>query len=183
MLGVGGWTEAWETALAWLRGVLLRLNAVQNMLRFGLVVNTCVIAPTVRGKYQGCNKVQLAIAGSTIGITGTIGLTAPGKIALAVATLVLHVLLAPAPQAVEYIFLAKLHGYHHSVRHTLGTGIVVLNVGYITHRVAHLKIHLVGATKHIVKHLFQLCIHLSRLVAHLNKHVTALGMHYGSGSH
>ena len=177
------WTKAWETTFAWFWSIFLRLNAVQYVLRLGLVVNACVIAPTVRGKNQGCDKVQLAIAGSTVGITCAIGLTAPGKIALAVATLVLHVLLTPAPQAVEYIFLAKLHGYHHTVRHTLGTGVVVLNVGYIPHRVAHLEIHLVGPTKHIVKHLFQFSIHLSRLVAHLNKHVTALGMHYGSGGH
>ena len=91
------------------------------------------------------------------------------------AALVLHVLLAPAPQTVEDVFLVKLHSNHHAVRHTLGAGIVVLDVGNVAHRVAHLEVDLVRTTKHVVEHFLQLGFDLSRLIAHFNKYVTIVG--------
>ena len=159
------WTEAGESTLARLGGVLLGLDAVQNVLSLGLVVDAGIITPTVRGKDERSNEVELTIAGCTLGITGTIGLTTPGKIALAIATLVLHILLAPAPQTVEDILLAKLHGYHHAIRHTLGTGIVVLDIRHIAHRIAYLEVDLIGATENIVKNLMQLSLYLSMMIA------------------
>ena len=147
------------------------------MLGLGLVVDTCVVAPTVRGKDKGSDEVKLAIAGCTLGIMCAIGLTAPGKIALAIATLVLHVLLAPAPQAVEDILLAKLNGNHHTIRHTLGTGIVILDIADVAHRIAYLEIDLVRTTENFVENLMQSCFYLSVMVAQLDKNITILGTH------
>ena len=87
------------------RHVFMRLDTVQNVLRLCLVVNACRVAPTVRGKEKRGNIVELAIAGSTFGIMATVSLAAPGKVTATRAVLVLHVLLAPSPQAVEHIFL------------------------------------------------------------------------------
>ena len=95
----------------------------------------------------------------------------------------LHVLLAPAPQAVEDILLAKLHGYHHTIRHTLGAGIVVLDVANVSHRVANLEIHLVGTTKHIIENLLESSFYQGLVVALLYKYITVLGTRASAHSH
>ena len=64
----------------------------------------------------------------------------------------LHIPLAPAPQAVEDVLLAKLYGNHHAVRHTLCTGIVVLDVGDVTHGVSNFEIHFVGTSEDVIEH-------------------------------
>ena len=86
----------------------------------------------------------------------------------------LHIFLRPAPQTVEDILLIKLHSHHQTVRHSLGTGIVVLDVRDIAHRVAYLKVDLVGATEHIVEHFLQLRVDIGLLIAHLHEEVTVL---------
>ena len=124
------------------------------MLGLCLVVDAGVVAPTVRGEEESGNEIEFAVAGCALGIAGAVGLTTPGKIALADAVLMLHVLLGPTPQTVEDVLLAELHGDHQTIRHTLGTGVLVLHIRDIAHGIAHLEIHLVGATEHIVEHFF-----------------------------
>ena len=167
-------TEAAETTLTRLGRVLLGLDAVQDVLRLGLVVDAGMVAPAVGGEDEGGDEVQLAVASGTIGIAGTVGLAAPGKVTLAVTVLVLHVLLAPTPQAVEDILLTKLHGYHQTVGHSLGAGIVVLDVRDVAHRVAYLEVDLVGAAENVVEHFLQLGVDIGGLVAHLDEQVTIL---------
>ena len=108
---------------------------------------------------------------------GAIGLTTPSEIALAIAALVLHVFLTPSPQAVKDILLAKLHCNHHSVRHAFGSSILVLNVAYVTHRVAHLEVDFVRTTENLVEHLMQLGFYLSMMVAHLCENIAILSTH------
>ena len=137
LLGVGGLLSAKtaETAKAatGLGRVLAGLYAVEYVLRLGLVVDARVVAPTVGGKDERSDEIELAVAGGTVGIAGAVGLAAPGKIAFADAVLMLHVAFSPAPQTVEDILFAKLHGNHQAVRHSLGAGIVVLDVGDVAH--------------------------------------------------
>ena len=142
-----------------------RLDAVKDVLGLGLVVDAGIVAPTVRGKDKCCDEVEFAIAGSTFGIMCAVGFTAPCEITLSIAALVLHVLLAPAPKTVEDILLTELHGNHHTIRHTLGTGIVVLDIRHIAHRIAYLEVDLIGATENIVKNLMQLSLYLSMMIA------------------
>ena len=145
-------TKARESTLTRLWRIFLGLDAVENVLGLSLIVDASIVAPTIRGKDQGRDEIEFTIAGSTLGITRAIRLTTPGEISLAVAILMLHVLLTPAPQTVEDVLLTKLYGNHQTIRHALRTGVVVLHVRDIAHGVAHLEIHLVGATEHIVKH-------------------------------
>ena len=86
----------------------------------------------------------------------------------------LHIFLAPAPQAVEDVLLTKLHGNHHAVRHTLCTGIVVLDVGNVTHSIANFEIHFVGTSEDVVEYFLQLGVDIGLRVAHVNKKVTIL---------
>ena len=86
----------------------------------------------------------------------------------------LHVGLAPTPDTVEDILLAKLYGNHQTIRHSLGTHIVVLDIGDVTHVVAYLEIDLVGTTEHIVEHFLQLRVDIGLLVSHLHEQVTIL---------
>jgi len=166
--------KAAETAATGLWCVLLRLNTVQDALGLSLVVDARVITPTIRGKDKGGDEIQLTVAGSTWRIAGTIGAAAPGKIALTDAVLVLHILLSPAPQTVEDIFPVELHGNHHAIRHTLGTRIMILDIGNIAHRVANLEIDLIRTEEHIVKHFLHLGIDFGLRIAHLHQQVTVL---------
>ena len=167
-------TKATEAARTLLGLIFLGHGAVQDALSLSLVVDARIVAPAVRGEEQRGDKVELAIAGSTIGIAGSVGPTAPCEIALATARLVLHVFLAPAPQTVEDVLLVHLHGNHQTIRHTLGAGIVVLDIRDISHGVAHLEIDLVGAAEHIVEHFLELGVHFLLGVAHLNKQISVL---------
>ena len=145
------------------------------MLGLGQVVDAGIVAPTVGCKDQGSDEIEFAIAGSTFGIMCAVGFTAPCEITLAIAALVLHVLLAPAPKTVEYILLTELHGNHHTIRHSLGTGIVVLHIRHIAHRIVYLEVDLVRTAENIVKNLMQLRLDLSFIIAQLNKNITVLG--------
>ena len=167
-------TKATEAARTLLRLIFLGHGAVQDALSLSLVVNARIVTPAVGGEEERGDEVELAIAGGTIGIAGAVGSAAPCEITLAVARLVLHVFLAPAPQTVEDVLLVHLHGNHHTIRHTLGAGIVVLDIGDISHGVAHLEIDLVGSAEHIVKHFLELGIHILLGVAHLNKQISVL---------
>ena len=106
----------------------------------------------------------------------------------------LHETLAPSPQAVENIFLAELHSNHHAIRHPFGAGIVVLDVGNITHGIAHFEIDFVGTAEHIVEDFLQLGVDISLFVAHFNEEIAVLARfespflprgncHCGSGQH
>ena len=154
--------------------VFLGLYAVEDMLGFGLVVDACVVAPLIGGEKQGGDEIEFAVGGGSLGIARAIGLATPSEVALADAVLVLHVFLAPAPQAVEDVFLAKLHGNHQPIRHALGAHVVVLDVGDVAHGVSHLEIHLVGTVEHVVEDFLQLLLHFIRTVAHLSEEVTVL---------
>ena len=105
---------------------------------------------------------------------GTICLTTPGEIALAVTILMLHILLTPTPDTVEDILLTKLHSDHHAIRHTLCTGIFVLNIRYVAQGVAYLEVNLVGPTEHVVEYFLQFRINIGLLVTHLHEEVTIL---------
>ena len=148
------------------------LDAVEDAACLSLVVDAGIVAPAVGGEYQGRDKVQFTVARRPFRIVRTVGLAAPCKVPHPVATLVLHILLAPSPQAVEDILLSKLYGNHHAIGHSFRAGIIVLYVADISHRVADLKIDFVRPSENIVEHLLQLGIHLRRLVAHIHKYVT-----------
>ena len=168
-------TKASETTKsATFRRVLLRLNTVQNALSLSLVVDARIITPAVGSKDEGGDEIQLTIAGSTWRITCTVGTATPCKIALTDAVLVLHILLSPAPQTVENIFLVELYGNHHAIRHTFGTRIMILDIRHIAHGVADLEIHLIRAEEHIVKNFLHLGIDFGLRIAHLHQEVTVL---------
>ena len=157
-----------------LRSVFLRLYTIQDALCLSLIVDACVVAPPIRCKNQSSNEIQLTIAGSTFSIVRAVNFATPCKITLTITALMLHILPGPTPQTIENILLAKLNGNHHTVRHTLRTGIIVFDVRNITHRIAHFEIDLVRATKHIIEHFFQLGINPSWLVAHFDEYVTII---------
>ena len=140
---------------------LARHDAVKDMLCLCLVVDSCVVAPTVGSKDQRRDEIELTVRGCSFCISRAVGLAAPGEVPLAGSRLVLHVTLAPSPQAVEDVLLAELHGNHQTVAHALGASIVVLDVRHIAHRVAHFEVDFVGTTKHIVEHLLHLGIDIS----------------------
>ena len=144
------------------------------MLGFCQIVDASIVAPAVRGEDEGCDVIELSIRGCSLGIMGAIRLTTPRKIALAVTILMLHILLAPAPNTVENILLTKLNGNHHAIRHALCTGIVVLDIRNVAQSVAHLKVNLVWPTEHIVEHFFQFRVNIGLLVTHLHEEVTIL---------
>ena len=169
-------TKAAKTtkALTGLGGILLGLYAVQNALCFCLVVNARLITPAIGGKNQCSNEVELSVAGGTVGITGAVSFATPGKITLAYAALVLHILTRPAPQTVKDILLSKLYGNHHAIRHTLSTGIMVLDIRNIAHGVSYFKVHFIGTTEYIVKNFLYFRVNVGRLIAHLYKDITVL---------
>ena len=183
--------EACGTGL-WL--VLLGLDAVQDVLSLSEVVDACIVAPTVRGKDEGGDEIELTIAGCALGIARAIGLATPGEITLADAVLMLHVCLGPAPQTIEDILLAKLDGNHQTIGHTLGAGVVIFHIGNIAHRVAYFEIDFVRTTKHVVEHLLEFGIDFAFVVTHLYKQITVLTClkrallprgkgHHGDGKH
>ena len=158
------------------RGVLdsLRTDGDKDILCLFQIVDARIVAPTVGGEDKGGDEIEFTVAGSSLGIVGTVGLTTPGEVASIFAKLVLHVGLAPAPQTVEDVLLAKLYGNHHAVGHALGADIVVLDIGDVAHVVAYLEVDFVRAAEHIVEHLLELCVDIGLLVAHLDKEVTVL---------
>ena len=108
-------------------------DAVKNVLRLGLVVDSRIVAPAIGSKNQRRDEIELTIGGRTVSIFGAVGLAAPGEIALAGSRLVLHVALGPSPKTVEDVLLAELYGDHQSVGHALGARIVVLDVRHVSH--------------------------------------------------
>ena len=86
----------------------------------------------------------------------------------------LHVFLAPSPEAVEDVLLVKLHGSHHSIRHAFGSHIIVLYIADISHGIAHLEIDLVLTVEYIIEHFVHLSVYISLLIAHLGKEITIL---------
>ena len=88
----------------------------------------------------------------------------------------LHILTAPAPEAVEDIFLVELYGYHQTVGHSFSTHIMILDIRDIGHRVAHFEVDLVGFQEHVAEHLLQLLVDLGLRMSHLDKEVTVLGI-------
>ena len=94
-------TKGGESGGTGLGLVLLRLDAVEDVLRLGLVVDACVVTPAVGGEEEGGDEIEFAVAGSTLRIAGAVGLTTPGEVALADAVLVLHVFLGPSPQTAD----------------------------------------------------------------------------------
>ena len=154
--------------------IFLGLYAVEDVLCLGLVVNAGIVAPAVGGEDESGDEVELAVAGGTCSILRAVGLTTPGEIALSPTLLMLHVLLGPAPQTVEDVLLAKLHGDHQAIGHALGAGIVVLDVADVAHGVAHLEVDLVRTTEDIVEDLLQLGVNGSRSITHLHKNITVL---------
>ena len=172
LLSASETAKASETAWTGLGGVFLRLDGIQDALGLSLVIDAGIVAPAVGGKEERCDEIQLTVAGGTWGVTGTVRPATPSEVALADAVLVLHIFLRPAPQTVEDVLLIKLHRHHQTIRHTLGTGIVVLDVRDIAHRVAYFEVDLVGATENIVEHFLQLRIDIGLFVAHLYEEVT-----------
>ena len=107
-------SEIPETRTA-LRLVFARHGAVENALRLRLVVDARVVAPSVGCKDEGGDEIKLTVGCCTLGIACAVGLATPCEVALAVATLVLHVLAAPSPDAVEDVLLVQLHSNHKAV--------------------------------------------------------------------
>ena len=73
-------------------------------------------------------EVEFTIRRGSLRISRSISLATPCEIALIRSFLMLHVFLAPSPEAVEDVLLVKLHGSHHSIRHALGSHIIVLSI-------------------------------------------------------
>ena len=86
----------------------------------------------------------------------------------------LHVFLAPSPEAVEDVLLVKLHGSHHSIRHAFGSHIIVLYIADISHGIAHFEINLVLTVEYIIEHFVHLSVNISLLIAHFGKEITIL---------
>ena len=87
-------------------------GTVQDILGFGKVVDAGVVSPTVGGEDEGGYIVKLSVGGGALGVTGTVRLAAPGEIAFQWAFLMLHVLCAPSPEAVEDILTIELDCNH-----------------------------------------------------------------------
>ena len=145
--------------------------AVEYALRLCLVVDACVIAPSVGGEEESRDVIQLTVGGRAHGILCAIGLAAPGEEAVACASLMLHVSLAPSPQPVEDVFLVSLHGYHHAIRHALGASVIVLYVRHIPHGISYFEVHFVGTVEDIVEDLFHLLFHLFCAIPHLDEYI------------
>jgi len=86
----------------------------------------------------------------------------------------LHVFLAPSPEAVEDVLLIKLHGSHHSIRHAFGSHIIVLYIADISHGIAHFEINLILTIEYIIKHFVHLPVNISLLIAHPGKEIAIL---------
>ena len=148
--------------------------AIQNSLRFLQIVDARIVAPSVGCKDKRSYEIEFTIRCGSLRISRTIGLTAPGKIALIRSFLMLHVFLAPSPETVEDILFAKLHGSHHSIRHSFGSHIIVLHIADISHGITHLEINLVLAIEYIMEHFVHLPVNISLPIAHFGKEITIL---------
>ena len=87
-------------------------GTVQDIPGFGKVVDTGIISPTVGGEDEGGYIVKLSVGGGALGVTGTVRLAAPGEVPFQRTVLVLHVLCAPSPKAVEDVFTVELDSNH-----------------------------------------------------------------------
>ena len=173
------WCEGDETGVGVdeIGGVLpfsSRHDTFEDMLSFCLVVDARVVSPAVGSENQGCDEIEFTIARRSLAVTCSICLATPGEIAFQRSFLMLHVLAAPSPQTVENVLSVHLHCHHHAVGHALSAGIMVLDVGHISHGVAHFEIDFVGTEKHVIKHLLKLGIHSFRCVAEINEDISIL---------
>ena len=148
--------------------------AIQNILRFLQIVDTRIIAPSVGCKDERSYKIEFTIRCGSLRISRSISLATPCEIALIRSFLMLHVFLAPSPEAVEDVLLVKLHGSHHSIRHAFGSHIIVLYIADISHGIAHLEINLVLTVEYIIEHFVYLPVNISLLIAHFGKEITIL---------
>ena len=149
-------------------------TAIQNILRFLQIVDTCIIAPSVGCKDKRSYEIEFTIRCGSLRISRSISLTAPCEIALIRSFLMLHVSFAPSPEAVEDVLFAKLHGSHHSIRHAFGSHIIVLYITDISHGIAYFEINLVLTIEYIIKYFVHLPVNISLLIAHLGKEITIL---------
>ena len=155
-------------------GAVLGPGKVEDVLRLGEVVDLSVVAPAVGGKDERGHEIELTVGGGAFGPVRAVRVEAPGEIALHRAVLVLHVFLAPAPQAVEDVLLAQLHGDHQAIGHALGAGVLVLDVGDIGHVVPHFEIDFVRATEDLLVDLLQAGVDLCLRIPHLSEDVAVL---------
>ena len=84
----------------------------------------------------------------------------------------LHIFLTPAPYSVKNILSIKLHGNHHTIRHTLGTNIMILYISDVCHTVTYLKINFVWPIKDFIKYILQLVINLFVAISHFSEQVS-----------
>ena len=63
-------TETGESGRTRLGFVFLRLDAVEDMLGLGQIVDASIIAPTVGGEDEGGDEIEFSVAGCTLGIAG-----------------------------------------------------------------------------------------------------------------
>jgi len=156
-------------------GPVLAPHCVQNPPGLGIVVDPRVIAPAVGGEQQIGDEVEFPVRRGAFRIVlAGLRVDAPCKIGLPRPLLMLHVFGRPAPQAVEHVLLVQLHGHHHAVRQTFRAGVVVLEVGDVSHRVAHLEVDSVRAFEQIVVRLGQLGVDVLLFVSGLQEHVAVL---------
>ena len=87
-------------------------GTVQDIPSFGKVVDAGVVSPTVGGEDEGGYIVKFSVGGGALGVTGTVCLAAPGEVSFQRTVLMLHVLCAPSPKAVEDIFTVELDCNH-----------------------------------------------------------------------
>ena len=164
-------TEASKTETSPRGFIFFGHGAVEDALCLCLVVDACVIAPSVGGEEESRDVIQLTVGGRAHGILCAISLAAPGEEAVARASLMLHVSLAPSPQPVEDVFLVSLHGYHHAIRHALGASVMVLYVRHIPHGISYFEVHFVGTVEDIVEDFFHLLFHLFCAIPHLDEYI------------
>ena len=93
----------------------LWLDCIKNVLRFAQIVDAGFIAPKVGGEKKRSDIIKFTIAGRTLCIGRTIGLATPTEITLHRPIRHLHILLAPAPKAIEDILATELNGNHQTI--------------------------------------------------------------------
>ena len=113
-----------------------------EILCFFLIINISVISPTVRREPQCRQKIHFAIRSTRFAFDCSICLALPSKQAFSlIPRFILHICLCPAPNFIELFLVAHLNTYHHAIRHTLGSNVLISRIVDVRHIVTCFIIH------------------------------------------
>ena len=126
-----------------------------------VVEDALSVTPSVGCEKQSHSIELLSVGSGTIGVFSSVSLAGPGKITLVIALLHVHVGLGPLPDSVEFLLHIKLNTHHHSVGHSLSSGVVVAGIRKITHILACFVVYsLIFIIKEGVYSLLKLSVYL-----------------------